>query len=270
MFFRLKSPHHAIAGFGFYASFCQLPLADAWSTFGDRNGDACWEGFRHRIGSYRADAMPAEEIDTRPLGCVALVHLSLWARSRWIPWGPDRGWKPQTQVGKFESDPARAELLRAAIAADHVVPPAEFSSRFELVIDDHRDVVRSDTIRRQGQGAFRARLLHAYSGACAITGEHTEPVLAASHIQPYLGPRSNHPQNGLLLTQEFHTLFDRGYVAITPDYEVRVSPRLRKDFGNGRRYERHDGQRLLTPEDPALRPSREALAWHERKLFKAG
>lgn len=27
---------------------------------------------------------------------------------------------------------------------------------------------------------------------------------------------SNHVQNGVLLTEEFHTLFDRGYVTITP------------------------------------------------------
>jgi putative restriction endonuclease len=269
-FFRLKAPRHAIAGFGFYASHCVLPLADAWTTFGDRNGDATWEGFHRRIVGFRAGEMAPDEIETRPIGCIALVHLTLWPESRWIPWGVERGWKPQTQVAKYESDPSRAELLHLAIATEHAEARAEFASRFELVHDDERLVVRSDTVRREGQGAFRTRLLDAYGGSCAITGEHTEPVLAAAHIQPYRGPRSNHPQNGLLLTQEFHTLFDRGYVAVTPDYKVRVSPRLRKDFGNGRRYEKHDGQLLLLPSDTAAQPSREALAWHERKLFKAG
>lgn len=42
-------------------------------------------------------------------------------------------------------------------------------------------------------------------------------VLDAAHIQPCLGPRSNHPQNGLVLTKEFHALFDRGYVTVTPE-----------------------------------------------------
>ena len=36
----------------------------------------------------------------------------------------------------------------------------------------------------------------------------------SAHIQPYLGPRSNHVQNGVLLTKELHALFDAGYVTI--------------------------------------------------------
>jgi putative restriction endonuclease len=78
-------------------------------------------------------------------------------------------------------------------------------------------------------------------------------------------------QNGLLLTQEFHTLYDRGYVAVTPDdFKVHVSPRLRTDFGNGRRYHEVDGQVIRLPSDPRLRPSAKALEWHWRRLFKAG
>ena len=64
-----------------------------------------------------------------------------------------------------------------------------------------RALVLREIAEREGQGAFRVRLLRAYEGRCAITGEHTEPVLDAAHIQPYLGPGSNHIQNGLLLTK---------------------------------------------------------------------
>jgi putative restriction endonuclease len=110
--------------------------------------------------------------------------------------------------------------------------------------------------------------LSAYAGQCAITGEHTEPVLDAAHIQPDLGPRSNHVQNGLLLTKEFHALFDRGYVTVTPEHEVRVSPRLRKDWHNGHRYYPYDGKRLLVvPERSNLQPSSEALEWHNERRF---
>lgn len=84
--------------------------------------------------------------------------------------------------------------------------------------------------------------------------------------------RSNHVQNGLLLTKEFHALFDEGYVAVTPDYEVRVSDRLRADWNNGRRYYPYDKQRLIhLPNEPQLQPSRDALAWHLEHVFlKAG
>jgi putative restriction endonuclease len=112
-------------------------------------------------------------------------------------------------------------------------------------------------------------VLDAYGRACAITGEHTEPVLDAAHIQPYLGPRSNHVQNGLLLTKEFHTLFDLGYVTVTPEFVVRVSPSLSRDWQNGKRYYPYDGRALATvPAKHALRPSAEALAWHNARVFR--
>ena len=163
-------------------------------------------------------------------------------------------------------DPAKVTVLMRAIQE---VPPEELVKEpFVPLEADEREIARASRVRRIGQGAFRARLLDAYGRRCAITGEHTEPVLDAAHIQPYLGPRSNHIQNGLLLVKEFHTLFDRGYVTITPDHVVRVSPRLRKDWKNGHRYYPFDEKRLTgLPKDPALMPSPEALEWHNRHRF---
>jgi len=268
-FFRLKTPINAIVGFGFFANFCRLPLRDAWLTFGDRNGDATWEAFAARIFHYRRGQMSPSEAESRPLGCIALLHLALWNDASWIPWDAARGWKPNIQQGRYEEDPANVEILTSAMRAD-AVPLDEMADCFRLVEADERTMGVARTAVREGQGSFRTRLLQAYSGACAITGEHTEPVLDAAHIQPYLGPRSNHIQNGLLLTQEFHTLFDRGYVAVSPDFKVEVSPRLKADFGNGRRYRTMNGQPLILPQEPSLRPSREALEWHRRKMFMAG
>lgn len=137
---------------------------------------------------------------------------------------------------------------------------------------DERRRRLADVVAREGQGTFRLRLLDAYGRQCAITGKHTVPVPDAAHIQPYLGARSNHIQNGIVLTKELHTLFDGGYVGITPDYVVRVSDQLRADYHNGRRYYPYDGQRLVhLPADPRGRPSRDALAWHFENVFsKAG
>ena len=81
--------------------------------------------------------------------------------------------------------------------------------------------------------------------------------------------RSNHLQNGLLLTKEFHTLFDLGYVTVTPDYVVRVSPALSKDWRNGRRYYPYDGKRLVSvPKAAPLRPSASALSLHNETVFR--
>jgi putative restriction endonuclease len=112
-------------------------------------------------------------------------------------------------------------------------------------------------------------LLDAYGRRCAITGERTEPVLQAAHVQPYLGPRSNHVQNGILMAQEVHTLFDEGLISITPDYKVRVSGRIREKWSNGRRFYDCDGKQLSLPGDASLQPSKAALEWHSKNRFVA-
>jgi putative restriction endonuclease len=195
-FLRLKSPFNVIAGYGYFASFRVLRLQDAWTMFGDRNGDPTWAGFHARIRGYRVGKMDEAEVDTRPLGCVALLHLNLWPEQLWIPWGEERDWKPNIQQGQYERNSANLEVLHSAMAADTIEGPAELVAPFTLVDADERAFVQAQTAVREGQGSFRARLLDAYGGSCAISGEHTEPVFAAAHIQPYLGPRSNHVQNG--------------------------------------------------------------------------
>ena len=166
-------------------------------------------------------------------------------------------------------DSARATRLLAEMqASDQLVPDLD-AAPFQPLADDGRRVELRSVALREGQGAFRARLLDAYGRSCAITGEHTQPVLDAAHIQPYLGPRSNHVQNGLLLTNEFHTLFDLGYVTVTPDYLVHVSPALNRDWQNGKRYYPYDEKRLVAvPADERLRPSASVLAWHNEQVFR--
>ncbi len=278
VFLRLKSPDKAIAGVGFFASYCMLPLEDAWTFFGAGNGDPSREQFYERIRGYRirSAGMPAAQIREdpllRPLACMILRAVEFWPKDRWLPWDSAQGYAPNIVTGKFERDAANRDRLLAAIGSAGAVREAEFADRFTLVEADERTWrSQSEAAVREGQASFRLRLIDAYDSQCAITGEHTTPVLDAAHIQPYLGRRSNHVQNGLLLTKEFHTLFDRGYVTVTPDFNIRVSPRLKTQYRNGRRYYPYDGQPLAKlPEDAALQPSRDALEWHGRKVFLAG
>jgi HNH endonuclease len=271
VFFRLKAPRNAIAGYGFFALFSVLALDEAWRLFEEGNGYEFEAQFLQGIGRFRGLDLLDPRTPQAHLGCTILRDARFWPPERWIPWGDDREWSRNIVRGETERDPARAALLLASIADDPAREDveAELKREFVLVEGDERLRRLSERVVREGQGTFRARLLDAYGGACAVTGEHTEPVLAAAHIQPYLGPRSNNVQNGLLLTQEFHTLFDLGLVAVTPDYEVRISPQLKGRWQNGRRYYDYAGRRLALPKDPSLQPSRDALAWHQENLFVA-
>ncbi len=269
VFFRLKHPHNAIAGYAFFAHFCVVGLDVAWDLFGWKNGDPDEERFLQRIGKYRKVDLLADRGDHQKLGCNVLRAAQFWPRERWIRWGAEEGWSPNIVRGKTEDAPARATRLLAELQASDQLIPDLTPDRFEPLTIDERTMRTASQIVREGQGAFRARVLDAYGRQCAVTGEHTEPVLDAAHIQPYRGVRSNHVQNGLLLTKEFHALFDLGYVAVTPDYKVRVSTALKTDFKNGKRYYPYDGQRLAAlPERAELRPSPEALEWHLEHVFR--
>jgi putative restriction endonuclease len=267
VFFRLKHPINAIAGYGFFAVFRVLDIDLAWELFGWKNGDPDKLRFLERIGAYRGVDLLSPATSRAPLGCTALRFATFWPRDRWIPWGEDRGFARNIVQGKTENDPDRILLLLQQLGSN---PPDDLElAPFEPLDTDDRMIVLAEQVAREGQGTFRARLLDAYRGRCAITGEHTEPVLDAAHIQPYLGPRSNHVQNGLLLTKEFHALFDRGYVTVTPDHVVHVSPRLRDEWKNGHRYYPFDGQKLReVPGRADMRPSAAALDWHRLHRFQ--
>lgn len=266
--FRLKQPDYAIAGYGFFAHFEVVDLDTAWALFGWKNGDPDKVRFLERIGRYRRVDLLDPRTPRAPIGCTVLRNATFWPARRWIPWREAEGWANNIVQGKTERDRERAARLAAAIQMDALRTPEELVGDYQLAEVDTRALVLREQVAREGQGAFRLRLMNAYGGQCAITGEHTGPVLDAAHIQPYLGPRSNHVQNGLLVTKEFHALFDEGYVGVTPDYRVRISERLRADWANGRRYYPYDDQPLHVPADRQQQPSREALEWHFTHVFK--
>ena len=69
---------------------------------------------------------------------------------------------------------------------------------------------------------------------------------------------SNHVGNGLVLTKEFHALFDNGLVTVEPprrgrdDYRVRVSHLIHELWQNGKRYLEYDGKALHATRSRAM------------------
>lgn len=121
---------------------------------------------------------------------------------------------------------------------------------------------------RLGQGLFSLAVRDAYDGACAVTHEHSRPVLEAAHIMPYGRGGEHRVDNGLLLRGDLHRLFDLGYVTVTPDYVFRVGDRLREEFKNGRSYYGLNGTTIAIPSPELWRPSKMLLDWHQREIFK--
>jgi putative restriction endonuclease len=111
--------------------------------------------------------------------------------------------------------------------------------------------------------------MDAYQRTCTITGEHSLPALEAAHIRSYTCEGPHDVCNGLLFRADFHRLFDQGYVTVSADYRLEVSPRLKQEYHNGRSYYPYQGTRLALPAAGPLRPKPEFLAWHREHVYAA-
>jgi len=125
-------------------------------------------------------------------------------------------------------------------------------------IIDGRERIVASIVRRRGQPEFRAELLQAYDGRCAISGYDAAEALEASHILPYHGPATNSIANGLLLRGDLHTLFDLGLIAIdSPTMELLLAPPLMQSS-----YADLDHVTLRVPRKLSARPSLRAIDQH--------
>ena len=90
--------------------------------------------------------------------------------------------------------------------------------------DTRARINRSIALRR-GQQAFRNKLIRRYGSTCMITGCQLLEIIEAAHIWPFRGNDDNHPENGILLRADVHTLFDLDLLGIDPsDLSVRLHP----------------------------------------------
>lgn len=264
--FKLHSPDNFIVGGGFFVRDTILPVSLAWDSFEERNGARSRLELLTRIGKYSSNKAYGQDPN---IGCTILAEPFFLERSEWI--GVPEDWPKSVQVGKSydtETETGRAlwDGVRAAMMR-HIRPTAgmELPMPREGEAEYGREYL---TRARIGQGAFRVLVTDAYSRRCAVTGERTLPVLQAAHIRPYAEAGPNRVSNGLLLRSDLHILFDRGYVTVNRNYRLEVSPRIAKEFENGRQYYAMHGSALaVLPDRPADRPGEDFIEWHNEKVF---
>lgn len=259
-----------IAGGGVFASFSILPISLAWEAFEQRNGAASYAEMRQRLLHYRRILdNPHEDFQ---VGCIILTQPFFFDESMWFR-APD--WSASIVRGKakgyeLDKEAGRSiwQNLQRAWQHQHVFNLDKEAQRIE---EERARYGKETTIKpRLGQGSFRVVVTDAYHRACAITEEHSLPALEAAHIKPYNESGPHAVYNGLLLRSDFHRLFDRGYITVTPEYRIEVSRHLKEEFENGHSYYPFDGQRLSHL--PALEdehPAKELLAWHNNNIFRS-
>ena len=217
---------------------------------------------RARIARYRR--VPNLGVsDDYQIGCILLESPFFFDRADWIPL-PD--WKREIVRGRgYESEGDGQEiwqrvesLLRAS--SQTVQPIGEPQPRYGEPVA---------VFPRLGQGSFRLIVTDSYDRRCAFTNSPVLHVLEAAHIRPYASGGTHAPSNGILLRQDLHTLFDRGYMTVTSSHQIEVSSRIKEEFHNGKEYYALHGQNMRLPEYGDRRPSAEFLTWHNENVYRS-
>lgn len=264
--FKLHSPLNFIVGGGFFVRHSFLPVSMAWEAFENKNGAVDYYSFRQAIYKYRKTDRNAEP--DPQIGCIVLASPFFFNRSDWIPVPED--WKSSIVQGKTydTTDSIGLNLLQQVEEKLKYYKPVGSDLDSIFVENENRYGTGQFITPRLGQGAFRVIVMEAYHRRCAISGEKTLPVLEAAHIRSYSQEGTHTTNNGLLLRNDIHALFDKGYITVTDDLHIEVSKRIREDYGNGKDYYAFHGKELIVMPDKTLeRPSIEFLKWHNENVF---
>jgi putative restriction endonuclease len=254
--FKLHAPRNVIVGGGVFAYANALP----WQAFGEANGARSAQEMRARIARYRR-ADPGDRSDFA-VGCRILTQPFFLEEADWIPvpasWATNivsfKTYNTETPDGL-----ALWEAVQDRVGGVRQPGVAEPQARF-----GEPQLIRP----RLGQGAFRVLVTDIYRRRCAVTGERTLPALEAAHIRPYGDGGAHEARNGLLLRRDIHSLFDAGYVTVTPDRHFEVSRRIKEEFDNGVHYYALHGQPIEVPDATIQGPDPAALAWHNENCFR--
>jgi putative restriction endonuclease len=269
--FKLHSPNNFIVGGGVFAHASSMPCSLAWEAFEEANGATSLAEMRTRIAKYRR--VKPDERDDFIIGCRILTQPFFLDRAQWIAVPKSFALTTVTFKTYSTEDLEGQALWQAVQPALQGLPtrPAGVESPGQSAYEkDSQDRYGKPVLMRPrlGQGAFRFLVTDNYRRRCAISGERTLPALDAAHIRPFAKGGPHEVANGILMRRDIHSLFDLGYVTITPDMKFEVSKKIREEYENGRYYYSLHGTEITRPENPSRWPDQSALVWHNETLFK--
>jgi putative restriction endonuclease len=154
---------------------------------------------------------------------------------------------------------------------------ADFSNRpieevSEIEVEDIKEGLERETVVKQrvNQRFFRSTVLSSYYFKCCITGLSIPDFLVASHIIPWSKNTEQrlNPRNGLCLNSIHDKAFDRGFITITPDFDIRIS-RAFGDFEKEKAVQdffmKYENQKINLPDK--FSPSQDFLEFHRTNIF---
>lgn len=123
---------------------------------------------------------------------------------------------------------------------------------------------------RVSQNFFRQTVLSAYNFTCCVTGIDISELLIASHIIPWSKAAKDrlNPRNGLCLNALHDKAFDRGFMTITTDFKIKISPKiLMKSSAPIEKWlASFEGRNIIIPE--RFVPTAQIIKYHNKNIFQ--
>jgi putative restriction endonuclease len=161
--FKLRAPHNAICGFGYFAQYSTLPDWLAWECFEVGNGCRSLKEMRQRIQQIRARIRYRQSGPLNEIGCRLIVEPTFFPQEAWV--AQPRDGSARTQTTK-KYDLSRGEGYRVW---QECLAQAEYLSSNHMedalvVQESQRRCGKPQEISpRLGQGTFRIAVTDAYN-----------------------------------------------------------------------------------------------------------
>jgi putative restriction endonuclease len=122
-------------------------------------------------------------------------------------------------------------------------------------------------------GLFKKLVPKIYGNQCSFTGMQLSSTFGhsfvdACHIIPFSQTHDDKVTNGIALCPNIHRAFDRGLVSIANDYTILVSPHLIENASHPYALRALAGRKIVLPKKSTQYPKLDAIAWHQKYVFK--
>lgn len=147
-------------------------------------------------------------------------------------------------------------------------------TKFNDLLFDIKDLKGETKLRevktRVNQNVFRQIVVANYSGKCAVTGIDIPELLFASHIVPWAENENErlNPENGICLSALYDKAFDKGFIAISENYELLISTDLKKKSKHdyyAKYFSSLENEKIKMPQ--RYLPNKEFLQYHLDTIF---
>jgi putative restriction endonuclease len=162
----------------------------------------------------------------------------------------------------YESEKLLAQFENTTVEQLNNIPTEELPKTGKV----REQVVKA----RVNQSFFRSTILAAYNNTCCITGINQSELLIAGHIRPWGIDEKNrlNPRNGIAINALHDKAFEAGYITITPEFTIKISPLILKqksqhsvDF-----FGKFENQKIILPS--RFLPDISFLKYHNEERFK--